>query len=175
MPSGAFVAALSRARVMAIIRGTDTQAAVATAEARAQQAGRAADAAAADTPAGERAREAKTTAQTALDEARASSKPVFIDFTGYTCTNCRWMEANIFPLPAIHAELERFVRVQLFTDGVGREYEENQRYQREQFGTVALPLYAILDPQGKPIHTFPGMTRKPEEFLQFLGTRGGAD
>ncbi|MDF2091481.1 bifunctional 4-hydroxy-2-oxoglutarate aldolase/2-dehydro-3-deoxy-phosphogluconate aldolase [Knoellia sp. 3-2P3] len=31
MPSGAFVAALSRARVMAIIRGTDTQAAVATA------------------------------------------------------------------------------------------------------------------------------------------------
>ncbi|MDC0865634.1 cytochrome c biogenesis protein CcdA, partial [bacterium] len=31
-----------------------------------------------------------------LSEAKVTSKPVFIDFTGYTCTNCRWMEANIF-------------------------------------------------------------------------------
>ena len=23
-------------------------------------------------------------------------KPIFIDFTGYTCTNCRWMEVNVF-------------------------------------------------------------------------------
>jgi hypothetical protein len=33
---------------------------------------------------------------------------------------------------------------------------------------VALPLYAILDPQGRKIATFPGMTRKHEEFLRFL-------
>ena len=103
----------------------------------------------------------------ALAQARQQQKPVFVDFTGYTCTNCRWMEANIFPLPAVHAELEKYVRLQLYTDGEGRQYEENQRYQKEQFGTVALPLYAILDPQGKKIATFPGMTRKPEEFLRF--------
>ncbi len=109
-----------------------------------------------------------TNREAALAEARRLKKPVFIDFTGYTCTNCRWMESNIFPLPAVRAELENFVRLQLFTDGEGPQYEENQRYQKEQFGTVALPLYVILDWQGARVATFPGMTRKPEEFLAFL-------
>jgi len=111
-----------------------------------------------------------TSLESALEQSRAQQKPVFVDFTGYTCTNCRWMESNIFPLPAIHAQLEKFVRLQLYTDGAGKQYEENQRYQKERFGTVALPLYAILDGQGNRIATFPGMTRKPEEFLRFLNT-----
>lgn len=111
-----------------------------------------------------------TDLNTALDQARRQQKPIFLDFTGYTCTNCRWMEANVFPLPAVHARLEKFVRLQLFTDGAGRQYEENQKYQKERFGTVALPLYAILDSNGNRIATFPGMTRKPEEFLRFLNT-----
>lgn len=109
-----------------------------------------------------------TNLDVALAQARQQQKPIFVDFTGYTCTNCRWMEANIFPLPAVHAALEKYVRLQLYTDGEGRQYEENQRYQKEQFGTVALPFYVILDPQGKKIAAFPGMTRKPEEFLRFL-------
>jgi len=104
----------------------------------------------------------------ALSQARREGRPVFLDFTGYTCTNCRWMESNIFPLPAVQAELEKFVRLQLFTDGEGPQYEENQRYQKEEFGTVALPLYVILSPRGEKIASFPGMTRKPEEFLGFL-------
>lgn len=110
---------------------------------------------------------------TALTQAAREQKPLFIDFTGYTCTNCRWMEANIFPLPAVHAELARYVRLQLFTDGEGRQFEENQKYQKEMFGTVALPLYVILDPQGHKLATFPGMTRKAQEFLRFLGTPFG--
>jgi thiol:disulfide interchange protein DsbD len=111
-----------------------------------------------------------TALEPALADARAQRKPVFIDFTGYTCTNCRWMEANIFPLAAVHTELEKYVRVQLYTDGVGQQYEDNQKYQKERFGTVALPLYAILDSEGNKIATFPGMTRKQEEFLDFLRT-----
>jgi thiol:disulfide interchange protein DsbD len=39
----------------------------------------------------------------ALAQAKAENKLVFIDFTGYTCTNCRWMEANIFPKPEVKA------------------------------------------------------------------------
>ncbi len=111
-----------------------------------------------------------TNLENALAQARREKKPVFIDFTGYTCTNCRWMEANIFPLPAVHTELSKYVRLQLFTDGEGKQYEENQRYQREKYGTVALPLYVILDSQGNTLATFPGMTRRPEEFLRFLST-----
>jgi thiol:disulfide interchange protein DsbD len=110
----------------------------------------------------------QTSREAAFALARRENKPVFIDFTGYTCTNCRWMESNIFPLAAVQTELEKYVRLQLFTDGEGPQYEESQKYQKEQFGTVALPLYAILDSQGKKIATFPGMTRKPEEFLAFL-------
>jgi thiol:disulfide interchange protein DsbD len=34
--------------------------------------------------------------QKALATARETGKPMFIDFTGYTCTNCRWMEQNMF-------------------------------------------------------------------------------
>ena len=97
-----------------------------------------------------------TNLDTALAQARQEQKLVFIDFTGYTCTNCRWMEANIFTLPAVHAGLQKYVRLQLFTDGAGKEYEDNQAYQKEKFGTVALPLYAILDAQGNKLATFPG-------------------
>ena len=111
-----------------------------------------------------------TTLEPALADARAQRKAVFIDFTGYTCPNCRWMEANIFTLAAVHTELEKYVRVQLYTDGVGRQYEDNQKYQKDSFGTVALPLYAILDSEGNKIASFPGMTRRPEEFVSFLRT-----
>ncbi len=93
---------------------------------------------------------------------------VLIDFTGYTCTNCRWMEANMFPRPEIRAELERFVRVRLYTDGEGELYEKHQQFQATTFGTVALPLYAVMTVDGRPLATFPGLTRKPEEFIAFL-------
>jgi thiol:disulfide interchange protein DsbD len=104
----------------------------------------------------------------ALAQARQERKLVFVDFTGYTCTNCRWMEANTFTLPDVYASLQKYVRLQLYTDGDGKQYEENQAYQKEKFGTVALPLYAVLDAQGNKLATFPGMTRDAAEFVRFL-------
>lgn len=106
----------------------------------------------------------------ALAKAKSEAKSVFIDFTGYTCTNCRWMEANMFPKSEVLAEMNRFVKVQLFTDGEGEIYEKQQRFQEEKFGTVALPLYAIVDAAGNTQATFPGLTRDKEEFLKFLKT-----
>jgi len=95
-------------------------------------------------------------------------KLVLIDFTGYTCTNCRWMEANMFPRPAVRGALSRFVRVRLFTDGSGEAYRAQQAYEREQFGTVALPLYAVIDADERPRALFLGMTRNADEFIRFL-------
>ena len=103
-----------------------------------------------------------------LAEAKAAGKPVFIDFTGYACTNCRWMEANIFPEKEVHALLKQFVRVQLYTDGRGEKYKRNRDLQEANFGTVALPLYAIMTPGGKEIAHFPGMTRDVDTFVSFL-------
>lgn len=34
-------------------------------------------------------------------EAERTGQPLFVDFTGYTCTNCRAMEANVFPTPEV--------------------------------------------------------------------------
>ena len=104
----------------------------------------------------------------ALSKARLEGKRVFVDFTGYTCTNCRWMEANMFVLPEVRAEMEKFVLVSLYTDGEGPVYERQQQFQQETFQTVALPFYAVLDADGTPIATFPGLTRDRQEFVDFL-------
>lgn len=104
----------------------------------------------------------------ALAQAKREQKRVLVDFTGYTCTNCRWMEANMFPRPEITRELERFVRVRLYTDGQGELFRKQQQLELDLFGTVALPYYAIMDTLGTPQAQFLGMTRSSEEYLTFL-------
>ena len=104
----------------------------------------------------------------ALAAAREGDGRVFIDFTGYTCTNCRWMESNMFTEPDVKEQLGRFVLARLFTDGEGEVYEDQMDYQKEQFGTIALPLYAVVDGEGETVATFLGLTRDREEFLDFL-------
>ena len=104
----------------------------------------------------------------ALAQAKRESRPVFIDFTGYTCTNCRWMEANMFTKPEISQELKRYVCVRLYTDGNGEIFQHQQSLQQEKFGTVALPFYAIVRSDGSVSDTLPGLTKSPSEFLTFL-------
>ena len=104
----------------------------------------------------------------ALASARSTGRLVFVDFTGYTCTNCRWMEANIFTRPDVSAELGQFVLSRLYTDGEGEIYERQQAFQEKTFGTVALPLYAVVDADGNVRATFSGLSRDPAEFIAFL-------
>lgn len=104
----------------------------------------------------------------ALALARRENRRVFIDFTGYTCTNCRWMEANIFSRPEIKVAMNRYVLARLYTDGDGEMYEKQQELQQQRFGTIALPLYAVVDPDGSTVTTFAGLTRSPNDFLSFL-------
>ena len=104
----------------------------------------------------------------ALRKAKQENKRVFIDFTGYTCTNCRWMEANIFPKKEVEDELNKFVLVRLYTDGEGAIYEKHLQMEQDMFGTVALPYYAVVDVNGKTTGSFPGLTRNTQEFVDFL-------
>lgn len=104
----------------------------------------------------------------ALSIASANNQLVFIDFTGYTCMNCRWMEANMFARADVSAALSHFVLSRLYTDGEGPIYDSQQKFQEDRFGTVALPLYAIVDGQGRTVRTFSGLTRNPAEFIAFL-------
>jgi thiol:disulfide interchange protein len=110
----------------------------------------------------------------ALAKARDEHKLVLVTFTGYACTNCHWMKANLFPKPEISAELKNLVLVDLYTDGTDAASEENQKLQDTKFQTVAIPYYALMDADEKIVATFPGSTRNAQEFLNFLKTRTGA-
>jgi len=111
----------------------------------------------------------------ALERAKADNKLVLVDFTGYACTNCHWMKANMFPRPEIAAAVKDLVLVELYTDGTDAASEENQKMEDQMFGTVAMPFYAIMDADGKVVATFPqGLTTNTGEFLAFLKSRPGA-
>lgn len=109
-----------------------------------------------------------------LDEAKAEAKrtgkPIFIDFTGFACTNCRLMEKTVFTKPAVKEEFKKFVLVQLYTDRKEEPYVSNQNLMKS-FGTVANPLYVILQPNGTYVAQtgfLPRYRGNPSEFIGFL-------
>jgi thiol:disulfide interchange protein DsbD len=104
----------------------------------------------------------------ALARARQENKLVFVSFTGYACTNCHWMKANMFPRPEIAAALGNYMLLELYTDGTDTQSESNQKFQEQRFNTVAIPFYAIVDADEKVVASFAGLTRDPREFLKFL-------
>ncbi|MCE9533725.1 MAG: hypothetical protein K8T89_21745 [Planctomycetes bacterium] len=125
-----------------------------------------------------------------IEDARAKSDAVFIDFTGVTCTNCRLNEKNVFPLPKIKENLKKYRLVQLYTDTVPPQlYEsapsEKQRkldaaanlvLQQKIFGNEQLPLYVILKPvpgpKGSPVQILgvygEGKINEVSKFEEFL-------
>jgi len=103
----------------------------------------------------------------ALAESKKTGKPIFIDFTGFTCTNCRWMEKNMFIKESVRQRLDQFVKVQLYTDRPQEPYVSNKKMQLDRFKDVALPLYVIVTPEDKTIATI-SYTRSEEEFVGFL-------
>ncbi len=105
--------------------------------------------------------------KTALAQAKAEGKPLLIDFTGVTCTNCRLNEKNIFPRPSVQAALANYVRVQLYTDRGGRDLA-NQALQQAKFGDVALPLYGVIDPQSEAVRGKAEGVQTPSGFARFL-------
>jgi len=111
----------------------------------------------------------------ALDRARREGKLLFVNFTGYACTNCHWMKANMFPRPEIAAALGDFVLLDLYTDGPDEASRANQAFQLGKFRTIAIPFYALLDADQNVVATFPGLTKDAAAFLSFLRRRPAVD
>jgi thiol:disulfide interchange protein DsbD len=114
----------------------------------------------------------------AVSEATAKNdKPLFVDFTGVNCVNCRLMEKRMAK-PHNRKRLEKFVLVQLYTDTVPmikdkaekkRLLERNVALQTGWFGDVTLPAYAVVTPDGKTIlASYLGLERSSGEFAKFL-------
>ncbi|ROL56646.1 DUF255 domain-containing protein [Bacteroidetes/Chlorobi group bacterium ChocPot_Mid] len=103
----------------------------------------------------------------ALAIAKKENKPIFIDFTGKTCTNCKKMEKNMFTKASIIELLSKMVKVKLTTDINKEPYLSNKKFQLERFKSVAIPLYVILTPEGEVIAT-EVYNDSEEDFKAFL-------
>lgn len=77
------------------------------------------------------------------------------------------MEEKIFPRPAVAAELEKYVEARLHTDGGPRE-RENQELQKRLGGSVALPLYVIVDPATEAVVRKTAGLKPGDTFVPFL-------
>ena len=104
----------------------------------------------------------------ALAEARGSGKTLLISFTGYACSNCKWMKANMFTKPEVRELLGDMILVELYTDGLDELSEKHQQLQVEEYRSSSIPFYALLRPDGSVAATFSGQTRDVERFRGFL-------
>ena len=93
----------------------------------------------------------------------------FIDFTGYTCTNCRYMEGSVFQRPEVRSRLEKMVLVTAYTDCAKEICERQRDYQIKRFDTAALPFYVIINPHDDTgLAKHPDMTKDIKAYVAFL-------
>ncbi|WP_373649223.1 protein-disulfide reductase DsbD family protein [Schlesneria sp. DSM 10557] len=107
----------------------------------------------------------------------AQNRPLFVDFTGVFCVNCRLMEVRM-ARPKNHRRLEQFVQVQVYTDKVPdiedpqeaeRLLARNVALQENWFGDVTLPAYAVVTPDGKTLlSSYLGLEERDGDFARFL-------
>jgi thiol:disulfide interchange protein DsbD len=108
----------------------------------------------------------------ALAAARRTGRNVFIDFTGITCVNCRKVEKQFFSEPRFVEGSRGVIMLRLYTDRRDAANKAGDLANQElmaSFGSVTLPLYVLLGPDGEVIRT---MGYAPdfsvEDFVEFM-------
>ncbi|WP_300355782.1 cytochrome c biogenesis protein CcdA [Fluviicola sp.] len=130
----------------------------------------------------------------ALAHSKKVGKPLFVDFTGYTCVNCRKMEESVWGEPGVIEHLTKdVVIVSLHTDDrkklpkneqvkvelvpgkfkTLRTYGDKWGYMEiKEFNVSAQPYYIMYDENGKPMHNVGAATydthKDPSEFKKWL-------
>lgn len=122
--------------------------------------------------------------------ARQQNKPVFIDFTGFGCVNCRKMEAAVWTDPRVADRLTKdYILISLFVDDktpLAEPYEVtddrgNKKQlrtvgakwsylQSHKFGANAQPFYVLLDNDGHPLCGSRAYDEDVPAFLDYLNT-----
>ena len=85
----------------------------------------------------------------ALEKAKKEGKPLFIDFTGVYCANCRVMERRVFTLDNIKDEFDKMVLARLYVDKKDSLSAVFAQMQFERYKTATQPHYVILDPHNE--------------------------
>ena len=83
----------------------------------------------------------------ALAKAKLEGKPLFIDFTGVYCANCRVMERRIFPMASVKEEFDKMILVRLYVDKKDSLSEAYAQLQFERYQQATQPYYVVLDPE----------------------------
>lgn len=119
--------------------------------------------------------------------ARKLNKPVFIDFTGHGCVNCREMEANVWSDPRVLERLKnKYVVIALYVDDkstlpesewvtstydgkvkktLGKKYAD---FQISRYGVNAQPYYVLLDGKGEKLVEPRAYDLNADRFVEFL-------
>lgn len=125
--------------------------------------------------------------QQALECAKKQNKPLFIDFTGHGCVNCREMEANVWSHPEVLKRLKNnFVIVALYVDdktelpenewitskidgkvktSIGKKYAD---FQISRFNVNAQPYYVLLDTNEQLLTEPKAYDLNVDNFIKFL-------
>lgn len=123
----------------------------------------------------------------ALAYAKKVNKPVFIDFTGHGCVNCREMEARVWSAPAVSSRLQNdYVMLALYVDDKtelperdwytspydGRVKKsigaQNADLQITKYNNNAQPHYCLVDSDGNLLVAPKNYDRSVENFVAFL-------
>ena len=122
----------------------------------------------------------------ALACAKAQNKPIYIDFTGHGCVNCREMEANVWSDPRVLEMLRNdYVIVALYVDDktklpkeewiIGSDGKEkksigrvNADFQISKFNTNAQPYYCLMGHNGELLVDPRAYDLDKDAFVDFL-------
>lgn len=119
--------------------------------------------------------------------AKAQNKPLFVDFTGHGCVNCREMEASVWSDPKVLQLLrDEYVVVALYVDDKTALDEsdwyksdfdgkmkktlgkKNADHQAAKYNINAQPFYVLLDNNGEKLVNPKAYDLEVEHFVDFL-------
>ena len=123
----------------------------------------------------------------AIKCSKEQNKPIFIDFTGHGCVNCREMEANVWSDPQVLKRLrEDYIVLALYVDdktklpenewvtsaydgkvkkSIGKKYAD---FQITKFTVNAQPFYVLMDANGGVLTQPRAYDLDVDAFVQFL-------
>ncbi|MEO8733784.1 MAG: thioredoxin family protein, partial [Flavobacteriales bacterium] len=125
-----------------------------------------------------------------MAQAKATGKPLLLDFTGYACVNCRKMEEHVWPVKGVRERIDKdYVLVSLYVDDKKELPASEQRdyttcngqqkrlttlgnkwstMQTETFINNSQPYYALISPDGVLLTDPVGYTPDADEYGAFL-------
>lgn len=122
-----------------------------------------------------------------LAAAKQQNKPILLDFTGWSCTNCRKMEASVWADAEVLKRLKNdYILISLYVDDK-TALAENEKYtstfsgrtiktigqkwsdfQASTIGTNSQPYYVLLDTEGKQLVAPQAFNLDISNYIRFL-------